>query len=163
MDAQRVETRAADTLLERGVRIPVVDAPLLWRWLGVKEQCITLHQSTIAELWRVSRILVQMGLEPSQLDGLSLLSMHRLVYEHSYEALCILSIASRGKRWFRSRRRHVQWLSDHLTMPALCDALTVYFTANGVSDFTNTIRYMLQNNYLSPTEKGSQHPDGQSG
>lgn len=159
MDEQRVQTRAADTLLEQGVRIQVVDAPFFWRLVGVRKRTITLYQSTVAELWRVSRILVQMGLKPSDLEGFSLLAMYRLVYEHSYEALCILSIASRGKRWFRSRKRHVRWLSTHLTMPALCDALEVYFASNGASDFTNTIRFMLQNNYLSPTEKGSQHPD----
>ena len=72
MKDRTTKIRAADTLLEKGVRVQCVTAPLLFRLFGRQRLNIVLHQPPLADLIRISRIVVQMGLEPKNLQGLTL-------------------------------------------------------------------------------------------
>lgn len=153
MDARKTKIRAADTLLEKGVRVQCVAAPLLFRIFGRRKLNITLRQPTVSGLIRIGRIVVAMGLEPAALKGLTLAGAYRIVGTHGPEALRVLAIAS-APRWI-PRRWYAWWLGRHLTPKAFAEAWLVFTLTSGVSDFIGSIRLMLTADNLSPTNAES--------
>ncbi len=149
--------RAAATLLERGVRVPCVSAPFFLRLFGFRRLSITLRQPTLAELIRISEIVVGMGLKPADLDGLTLERSYRLLREHGRAALQVLAIAARRRGlprgWF------ARWLGRHLTPSAFAEAWMVFMLTAGVSDFIGSIRLMTTADNLSPQGAASQQAE----
>lgn len=150
----RTKRRAAATLLERGVRVPCVSAPLFMRLFGVRRWHVTLRQPTLADLIRISEIVVGMGLNPTDLDGLTVERAYALIRAHGRAALQVLALAV-GRR--RLPRRWVAWwLGRHLTPSAFAEAWTVFVLTAGVSDFIGSIRLMTTVDNLSPNGAANQ-------
>ena len=153
MKDRTTKIRAADTLLEKGVRVQCVTAPLLFRLFGRQRLNIVLHQPPLADLIRISRIVVQMGLDPKILQGLTLGDAYHIVQANAAQALRILSIAS-APAWL-PRRWYAWWLGRHLTPKAFAQAWMVFTLTAGVSDFIGSIRLMTMADNLSPANTGS--------
>ncbi|WP_297628692.1 hypothetical protein [uncultured Rikenella sp.] len=153
-ETTHTKRRAAATLLERGVRVQCVSAPLLIRLFGCRQLSITLRQPTLAELIRISEIVVGMGLNPDDLDHLTLEKSYGLLQAHGRAALQILAIAARRRglprRWF------ARWLGRHLTPAAFAEAWMVFMLTAGVSDFIGSIRLMTTVDNLSPNVTANQ-------
>lgn len=157
MDRQQsTQLRAADTLLEQGVRVPCAPAPLFLRLFGRRTWSVTLRQPTLAGLLRISRLVVTMGLDPADLEGLDLARAYRLTDSQGRLALEILAEAVRGRRTWIPRRLLARWLGRHLLPADFARAWLVFMQINGVADFTTSIRLILTSNNLSPKEQGSQ-------
>ncbi|MDE5944741.1 MAG: hypothetical protein K2G93_04055 [Rikenella sp.] len=160
MDKQQsTQLRAADTLLERGVRVPCAPAPFVFRLFGRRSFHITLRQPTLAGLFRISRLIVEMGLSVEEFDRLSLARAYAITARHAGGALDVLAEAVRGRRRWIPRRWLARWLGRHLTPTAFAEAWMVFVRINGVADFMTSIRLMLPVNNLSPKERGSQQAD----
>lgn len=160
MDRQQsTQMRAADTLLEQGVRVPCAPAPLFLRLLGRRSFNLTLRQPSLAGLLRISRLIVRMGLSPADFDSLSLGQAYAITERNTPLALEVLAEAVRGRRTWIPRRLLARWLGRHLTPTAFARAWMVFVQINGVADFTTSIRLMLPANNLSPKEQGSQQAD----
>ena len=160
MDRQQsTQLRAADTLLEKGVRVPCAPAPLFLRLFGRRTWHVTLRQPTLAGLLRISRLIVAMELAPSDFDALNLSRAYDITARHTRDALDILAEAVRGRRTWIPRRPLARWLGRHLSPSAFAQAWMVFLQINGVADFTTSIRLMLPANNLSPKEQGSQQAD----
>lgn len=157
MDERQTKMRAADTMLEMGVRVQCVTAPLLFRLFGRRKLNITLRQPTLADLIRISRIVVGMGLDPAALEGLTLAGSYKLVQAHACEALRVLAVSS-APRWV-PRRLYAWWLGRHLTPSAFAQAWMVFTLTAGVADFTGSIRLMLTADNLSPTDTENQQAE----
>lgn len=160
MDRQQsTQMRAADTLLEKGVRVPCAPAPLFLRLFGRRTLCLTLRQPTLAGLLRVSRLIVATGLSDSDFEKLSLEKAYAITARHGAAALDILAEAVRGRRTWIPRRLLARWLGRRLTPVAFAQVWAVFVRICGVADFTTSIRLMLPANNLSPKEQGSQRAD----
>ncbi len=156
---QTTQLRAADTLLERGVRVPCAPAPLVLRLFGCRRYRLTLRQPTLAGLFRISRLIVEMGLSAEDFETLSLAKAYEITARQGERALEVLAEAIRGRQTWIPRRRLARWLGRHLTPAAFAEAWMVFVRLNGVADFTTSIRLMLPANNLSPKEQGSQQAD----
>lgn len=154
MDERQTKLRAADTMLEKGVRVQCITAPLLFRMFGRRKLNITLRQPTLAGLIRISRIVVGMGLDPSEMEGLTLAGSYKVVHAHGRAALRVLAVAS-APRWV-PRRLYAWWLGRHLTPAAFAQAWLVFSLTAGVADFIGSIRLMLTADNLSPTDTENQ-------
>lgn len=160
MDKQQsTQLRAADTLLEKGVRVPCAPAPLFLRLFGRRTFHLTLRQPTLATLLRISRLIVGMELIPADFDGMSLARAYTITSEHTRSALEVLAEAVRGRRTWIPRRPLARWLGRHITPADFAKAWLIFVQINGVADFTTSIRLMLPANNLSPKEQGSQQAD----
>lgn len=157
MKDRETKLRVADTLLEKGVRVQCVTAPLLFRWFGLKKLNIILRQRPLADLVRISQVVVRMGLQPHDLQGLTLAAAYKVVQAHGADALRILSIAS-APTWL-PRRWYAWWLGRHLTPKAFAQAWMVFTLTSGVSDFIGSIRLIVMEDNLSPTNIGSTQKD----
>lgn len=153
MNRRETQARAAGVLLEKGVRVRCAAAPLLLRLFGLKKVDIILRQPTLADLIRTSEIIVKMGLDPADLDGMTLGDSFRLVAGHGREALRVLAIVC-GPKWI-PESLYARWLGRHLNGPEFAEAWTVFVVMSGVSDFIGTIRLMQGTNNLSPTDTES--------
>ena len=71
MDERQTKLRAADTILRKGVRVPIVSPPLLLRIFGMRRMSVTLRQPSMGGLIMMSRIVTDMGLDPEQFSSLS--------------------------------------------------------------------------------------------
>ncbi|WP_298063682.1 hypothetical protein [uncultured Rikenella sp.] len=160
MDRQQsTQMRAADTLLEQGVRVPCAPAPLFFRLFGRRTFHLTLHQPTLVTLLRISRLIVATGLSASDFEKLTLDKAYAITACHGDAALDILAEAVRGRRTWIPRRLLVRWLGHRLTPAAFAQVWAVFVRICGVADFTTSIRLMLLANNLSPKEQGSQRAD----
>lgn len=156
-----VEIRAADTLLERGVRASM-RAPLLLRMLGKKEVSLTFRQPTMGVLISISREYLRMGVDVEQLEGGSVEEAHRLMAKHGRG---VARIAAMG--WLGTRTgirlftgvvaRRMLW---RLSPQQLRDILLLLVTLSGVQDFTNTIRLLRAMNMMSPKNLSREEDGG---
>lgn len=156
---QSTQLRAADTLLEKGVRVSYSPAPLFLRLFGIRRLHITLQQPTLSGLLRISRLIVGMELTPADFDNMSLVQAYAITAQHTSSALEVLAEAARGRMRIIPRQWYARWLGRHLTPTAFAQAWMVFVQINGVADFTASIRLMLPVNNLSPKEQGSQQAD----
>jgi hypothetical protein len=148
-----VELKAADTLLERGVRASF-RAPLLLRVFGKKTLGLTYRQPTMGLLVCISREYLKMGIDVEALEGGSVEEAHRLLARNG---LGVARIAAMG--WLRTRVRIrlltgivARWMLWRLSPQQLRDVLLLLVTLSGVQDFTTTIRCLRAMNMMSPKE-----------
>lgn len=153
MNEQQTKLRAADALLERGVRVRSVRAPLFLRLFGLRKWDIALRQPVLADLIRISRKIVAMGLDPSALEGLTLEGAFRIVRQHGTAALRVLAVVA-APRWIPARL-YAWWLGRILTPTQFAQAWMVFTLTSGAADFISTIRLMLKADNLSPTTTAS--------
>lgn len=149
MNEQQTKLRAADALLERGVRVRRVRAPFILSIFGIRTWDIVLRQPVFADLIRVSRIIVSMGLNPADLEGLTQEGAFRIVRQHGASALRVLAVVA-APRWIPIRL-YAWWMGRILTPTQFAEAWVVFTLTSGTADFISTIRLMLKADNLSPT------------
>ncbi|GHT15039.1 hypothetical protein AGMMS4956_14150 [Bacteroidia bacterium] len=146
-----IEIKAADTLLEHGVRVR----------MG-KRRSLVFRQPRIGTLLAISKEFLKMGVDIEKLDGGSVEEAHRLFLQNGRAMARIAAIGWLGSR-IKIRlltsivSRHLQW---RLTPQQLRDIMLLLVTLSGVQDFTNTIRLvqtmtLTAPKNLSPEESGS--------
>lgn len=162
MDPRQVQLRAADTILRKGVRVPIVSAPLLLRLFGIRRIGLTIRQPSLGGLVMISRLVVSMNLEKEDFEKLSLGDCHRLVERHGDTLMRIFCIGVL-RHWplvglSGLLARYLRWRVE----PALLSyAVKLLLELSDVADFTITIRSVAQKmTYLSPRTQGSQQPAG---
>lgn len=156
-----VEIKAADTLLDSGVRAPV-RAPLLLRLFGRREVSLTFRQPSMGALICISREYLKMGVDVEKLEGGSVEEAHRLLAENGRGVARIAAIG-----WLRRRARirlfsgvAARWLLWRLSPQQLRDILLLLVTLSGVQDFTNTIRLLRAMNLMSPKNLSPEEESG---
>jgi len=161
MLATDVERRAAETILERGVRVPI-PAPRFLRLLGKKQIKVMIRQSHLGTLEHFSTLELKEGFSFEGIDSGNLDAAHEMISKHGKtvrKLLAIVILDSRLKIWLFSDLL-ASWLKWKLTPKRLLEVFLVAVTISGVEDFTNTIRLIRSMRVtmprnLSPTSKGS--------
>lgn len=136
-----VEIDAANALLDTRVRIHV-PAPRIFRWLGVKSWRYSLYRPVCAQLLRISRLYVSMGIEESELEseetGVQLETVsHHLVDASRLVALGMIRGGVRSYLFHRLLARYLRCHSDTKTLSELAKMVVAF---SGAENFMPIIR-----------------------
>ncbi|QNK63948.1 hypothetical protein H7F33_05500 [Pedobacter sp. PAMC26386] len=156
MESISIELEAADTLLDKGVPLPVT-APLLFRIFGKKTITLILKHPFLDTAVRAGSLYLQvqeMGLETENVtEGIRLREKSAGLIAR---IIAIIILRNRFPDWLE--RLLAFYLKRHVAEKTLYN-ITNVVVCSGISDFLNTIRLtshlrMTRPN-LSPTEKRS--------
>lgn len=161
METNEIERRAAQTILERGVRVKL-PAPRFLRILGKKEIRVTIRQPNMGTLLHVSELAIAEGFSFTGIDSGEMEAAHELISLHTKSCVRIVAIIILGTK-VKSRLFAgilSRWLLWKLTPKRLFEMILIIVTMSGVQDFTNSIRLirsmkMTMPRNLSPTSEGS--------
>lgn len=157
MDRQQTQLRAADTILRKGVRVPVLAPPLLLRIFGKRRMNITLRQPSMNGMLIISRLIVEMKLNPAEFKDLTTAECYKLIDRHGDKALEVVAVSVlRWPPFIWGRKRFARWLGWHIEPALLAYALQLVLTLNDAGDFIGSIRSITEfPNLLSPKNQGS--------
>lgn len=155
-----VEQRAAQTILERGVRVEI-PAPLLLRIFGKRNITIVLKQPSLGTLIRMSDLYLSTGIVKSQLTDIELESVMKLMSKHGKTFSRIIAIAYLNGYW-RGKLLNgiVASMVLRLSPQKISAIISMLFVCSGAEDFMTTIRLVqsmkITEPNLSPESQGSQ-------
>lgn len=138
---KNIELLAAETLLQRGVRVEIV-APLLLRLFGKKKFFFYLYQPSLGNKIRISRMYLSMGITADQLNATTQEEADRLLVKHSHTLLRMLAIAMMKGRlmpWLFNRPM-AYFLKYKLSPQQLFTMVQALVLFSGTADFMNTTR-----------------------
>lgn len=155
-----VEQRAAQTILERGVRVEI-PAPLLLRFFGKRNITIVLKQPSLGTLIRMSDLYLSTGIVKSQLDDIELEAVIKLIGKHGKTFSKIIALAYLNGYWSGKLFSGLLTLWVLKLPPQKISAIiSLLFVCSGAEDFMTTIRLVQQMKItepsLSPESQGSQ-------
>ena len=141
MDANNIELKASEIILQRGVRVKV-RAPLLLRLIGKKTVGITLRVPTGGALVRMGTWYLKCGLSIEKLDQISIeeaMNFQVVYSEYIYKALASLFLGNKHLTWL-FLRPYSNWLKESMTIPSALTLLQLVILHGGLEDFMNTTR-----------------------
>lgn len=160
-----VQIKAAETLLDRGVKVGGIEAPLFLKIFGKRKVGIRLRNPCLGGCIAITKELLQMQVDPKRLGAITEQEAMGLMVEHGGRICRVVAISMLRRkfliRWFT--RMLSRWLMWHVKPLVLMKCVHVLWINSGVRDFTTTIRFLqgasvLEVN-LSPKEQGSQEAD----
>ncbi|HAQ21108.1 MAG TPA: hypothetical protein DCR40_18025 [Prolixibacteraceae bacterium] len=161
MQPDEIQRRAAETILERGVRVRL-PAPRFLRLLGKKEIAVTIGQPYLGTLEHLSMLSLKAGFSFEGIDTGDLDAAHRLIAAHSKTVRRILAVMILNSKLkiFLFSGVLASWLKWKVKPHRLLELFLVIVTLSGMEDFTNTIRLIRSMRVtmprnLSPTGEGS--------
>lgn len=154
MDANQTELRAAETILQRGVRVKS-RAPLLFRMLGKKSITLTLRQPTGGALIRMGYWYLLTQLPMSKLENISI--EEALLYQVKYgkliyRALACLFLVGRFRTWL-FLRPFSEYLRENLPFHDALRLLQLSILHGGLEDFMNITR-LVRAKMITPPRLG---------
>jgi len=162
LEKEQVERRVAETILERGVRVPI-PAPRFLRLFGKKQIHVTIKQPFLRTLHTASILALKEGFSFDDINSDNLDAANTLIVKHApscarWVAINILNNRLKNRLFAGILGR---WLMNHLTQSRLLDLVKLIVLLNGYQDFTGTIRLirsmkMTTPRNLSPPSQGSQ-------
>jgi hypothetical protein len=134
------EQNAADTILEKGVRVKL-PAPFFLR-LFCREIGLVLRQPKYGTLLYVSRISLKAGFDVSKLESGELGEVHELLRRNIMPLSRIMAVLFLNGKWkIRLFARPVaRWLMWKLTPRKMAEIALLAVAFAGYEDFTTTIR-----------------------
>ncbi len=148
-----IEMLAADTLLERGLPLPV-RATLFFRLLGFKT--LVCYQPSLGNKIRINRLYLKMGLTPEMLNKITLQEADLLMIKHGNK-LCQIIAIGLFKGWISPMLFSyiagikLKW---RLSPQRICTIAHVMITQSGSSDFMDTTRCIERMTILKPVQLG---------
>lgn len=164
MDATEVQRKAAETMLERGVRVPL-PAPRFLRLFGKKTIGVVVHQPYLRTLFTASSFALSAGFSLDKLEQGETDAALKLVNQHAKTIARIIAVYLLNGKW-KNRlfsRLVGSWLFSKLNNQKLLEISVAIILMSRYQDFTSSIRLhkqmsltiMMPKN-LSPKENGSQ-------
>lgn len=166
MDKEKnIEQLAAETILERGVRVGL-PAPRFFRFFGKKEVGIIIKQPYLGTLLHVSRLCTKAGFDFEGIDEGKLDAAHQMMVDNVKDAARIIAFCVLNSRlkiwlftWFLT-----DWLIWKLKPRKLAEISMLIITLGGYQDFTTSIRLLRMMKVttpknLSPQDQGSQQAE----
>ena len=155
-----VEIRTVDTILDKGVRVPI-PAPLFLRVFGKKTVNVIIRRSVMYNLLLIAKEYIRLGVNEKLDDDFN--AWTHLFVKTAKPVSRIVAIGILRGVW--PVRLFSGLLAAHLRRHINCRELAslaaILVTMNGVQDFLNTIRFLgtmriTRPRNLSPEEEGSQ-------
>jgi len=155
------ELRAAETILQRGVKVKA-RAPLLLRMLFIRRITLTLRNPTAGTMMRVASYYLRTGLTAEKLDDLSAEEALAIMAVHGGSlrraaATAILNGWISGWLLVRPIAWYLKW---YFTEAGICTMVNLLITYGGLKDFTTTTRYIRGMKITSPTNLGQKTRKG---
>lgn len=137
-----VEIKTCDTILDRGVRVPV-PAPLLFRWIGIKTIAMIVRRPTLGNMLRISRMYLAMGVDIDAVGE----DWREWIAIMTRTAVPVSRIVAMGMlrgriSGYLLHRPLGWWLRHHCTSDDLANIAALLVSLSGVQDFMNTIRFL---------------------
>ena len=137
----QVEKFAADTILQRGVKV-TIPSPFFLRWFGKKTIAITITSPFEGTMHRVASYYLSTGITTDQLEGISIEKASELHAKHGKTiskavAVAVLNGYVKGKLFTKPLAWYFRW---HLTSEQLFTLTTLLVVYGGVQDFINTTK-----------------------
>lgn len=156
------ERRAAETLIERGVRV-TIPAPRFFRLFGKREIGLTVKQPTLRTLLTVSALSLKAGFSFEGIDSGNIDAAHQLIRDHARTLTRIVAVFILNKPTRIKLFAGILscYLANRLTAQKITGIVVLMITFSGVQDFTNSIRLIRSMSLttprnLSPEDQGSQ-------
>ncbi len=153
MDRQ-TELLAAETLLQRGVKVQIV-APLLLRLFGKRFIKITIRQPCYGTLLRISSYYLRTGVTANELDSISIENAMKVAGLHGKTlskaiATAVLNGYLSGMLFTDLLACYLRWKLTPKQMCAFIEILAIY---GGVEAFMSTTR-LLGSQIVTPPNQG---------
>lgn len=134
------ERLAADTILERGVRVKL-PAPFFLR-LFRREITPVLRQPKYGTLLHVARVSLKTGFDVTKLNEGDINSAHELISKYVRPVAKIAAILFLNSKWKIGLFSNVvaNWLIWKLTPRKMAEIAILAVAYGGIEDFTTTIR-----------------------
>jgi len=133
-----VEERAANILIERGVKVPVT-APLFLRLFGKKKINLVVKALSIYSLKRVAIHYLQMQIK--SIDELTVPQGFEILLKHNKAVSKIVAESIINNRWLKFIVPYIAYLlHGRLQAKELFYLYQLVIVYGGIQDFTNTIR-----------------------
>jgi len=164
MDATEIQRKAAETIIERGVRVKL-PAPRFLRLLGKKTISVTIHRPTLRTMFTALSFALKEGFS---IDGLAegkTDAALKLIVNHSQTVCQIVAVHLLNDKWLIRlfSRPLSRWLFSKLNNGLLLDISVTIVLLSRYQDFTTTIRLfkgltmnLTTPKNLSPEGEGSQ-------
>ena len=156
-----IQAKAADTLLERGVRFPI-PAPFFLRLFGKKEISVTVRQPKLGTLIYISKGFVAMNIDLAAIDDGDIAKAYNLVAQHGDRMAYIMAAAILNGKWRIAIFSGIvsRFIKRKLTAKRFAELFMTFTMLSGVQHFTNTIRFLPSMNVMekrnpSPADQGS--------
>ena len=135
-----VEIRTVDTILDKGVRVPI-PAPLFLRVFGKKTVNVTVHRPVMGNMLRISRLYLKLNIDSID-KGLG--EWARLMETCTKPVTRIVAyglLRGRTTAWLLNRPLawYLRGCMHHADMANLAAMLVML---SGVQDFSNTIKFL---------------------
>lgn len=167
MKPEEIQRRAAETILERGVRVPI-PAPRFLLLFGKKEIGIILHEPYLRTIQTAAALSLKDGFSIDELATGNTDAAMKLVLDHSETVARIVAVHFLNGKWKNRLFSKIlgSWFLSRLTNRRILDIALIIVMISRYQDFTTTIRLfkemsmtiMIPKN-LSPKEKGSQEAE----
>ena len=157
---KRIEAQAADALLDRRLKINL-PAPWLLRIFGRRSISIWVKLPVAANLFRMSHLFVQMGIDPKEIQTESFGTVLEYIGRHGVTASRIIAYGLiRGSLAAWLWNRPLAWyIRNHSTLPNMAELVKIIVLLSGAEAFVDIIKSVSQlkmtDPTLSQTETGS--------
>jgi hypothetical protein len=141
MNTEEVEIKTVDTILDRGVRVPI-PAPFFLKMFGVRTIKIIVKRPVIGNMLRISKMYLKMGVK-DEADGdwrnwIDIFAK-TVVPASEIVAIGMLRGRIRGRLLCKPLAWYLRWHMDTRQMAELAALLV---SLSGVQDFMNTITFL---------------------
>lgn len=149
--SQQTESFAAETLLEKGVRVPI-PAPFFFRWFGKKQITVRLYQPCFGTLLRISRYYLTTGVTEDQLKEINQEGAMMLCRDHGKTFSKIVATAMlNGFISGTIFTRPLAWVLLWSLKPELiCGLIRLLVIFGGTAPFMSIIRSVNQMKITAP-------------
>ena len=157
----QVEQFAADTILQRGVKVNI-PAPLLFRIVGKKTIGVTVTSPFEGTMHRVASYYLSTGLTTDQLEGITIEQALELHIKHGKAiskaiAVAILNGYITGYLFTKILAKYLRW---HCKPAELYSLTTLLIIHGGIQDFINTTKSVRTMTTITQPRKGQQNQGG---
>lgn len=161
MTEQQNKIRAAKTILQKGVKVPLITPPLFLRMFGKRTLSVRFWQPSFDGIIEMAGLIAEMGLNKDSFENLTTAQCYELIHRHGDKCMQILAICIlRWPPFIWLRRRYARWLSKRMEPAMVAYALQLILTLNDVGSFTSSIRSLTDmEEVLSPKNQGSQQAE----
>lgn len=141
MNSEEVEIKTVDTILDKGVRVPI-PAPFFLKIFGVRTIKVIVRRPVIGNMLRISKMYLKMGIkDETENDWRNWIDIFAktVVPASRIVAIGMLRGRIRGLLFCRPLAFYLRWNMDTRQMAELAALLV---SLSGVQDFMNTITFL---------------------
>lgn len=145
------ESRTADALLDKRLRVSI-PAPWLLRLLGIMVVPIWFKRPVYAQLLRISRLYVGMGIDLAELDKGEAMILFSALSKHGITASRIIALGLIRGRFisFLFHRVFAWYLRGHLQADTLAELAKLIVFLSGGENFASIIRSVAYMRVTTP-------------